>query len=79
VREELAARLQLAASGAEAQAGAAHATGGLDTALASSGGSVGPQLDLPMYAIDPIVRRAEALQRTRDGRAALQTYEGGGS
>jgi NADH-quinone oxidoreductase subunit G len=28
-----------------------------------------PALDVPMYQIDPIVRRASALSRTRDGRA----------
>jgi hypothetical protein len=31
-------------------------------------------VDLPMYAIDPVVRRAPALQATRDGRAAAARY-----
>jgi NADH-quinone oxidoreductase subunit G len=35
------------------------------------GGSV---VDLPMYSIDPLVRRAPALQATRDGRAVAARY-----
>ncbi|HQW09107.1 MAG TPA: NADH-quinone oxidoreductase subunit NuoG [Steroidobacteraceae bacterium] len=31
-------------------------------------------LDVPMYQIDALVRRAPSLQRTRDGRAAAVTY-----
>jgi hypothetical protein len=34
-------------------------------------------LDLPMYQIDAIVRRAFVLQKTRDGRAPLQRYGAG--
>jgi NADH-quinone oxidoreductase subunit G len=32
--------------------------------------------DLPMYQIDPVLRRAAPLQRTRDGRASAQLYGG---
>ncbi len=31
-------------------------------------------VDVPMYQIDAVVRRAPSLQRTRDGRAAVVTY-----
>jgi NADH-quinone oxidoreductase subunit G len=34
----------------------------------------GAVVDLPMYAIDPVVRRAPALQATRDGRVAAARY-----
>jgi hypothetical protein len=30
--------------------------------------------DVPMYQVDAVVRRAPALQRTRDGRAQLTSY-----
>jgi NADH-quinone oxidoreductase subunit G len=33
-------------------------------------------LDLPMYQIDPVLRRAAPLQRTLDGRASAHSYEG---
>jgi len=33
-------------------------------------------MDLPMYQIDPVVRRSAPLLRTRDGRASLQLYGG---
>ncbi|HEY4972623.1 MAG TPA: molybdopterin-dependent oxidoreductase, partial [Steroidobacteraceae bacterium] len=32
--------------------------------------------DVPMYQIDPVLRRAAPLQRTLDGRASAQSYEG---
>jgi NADH-quinone oxidoreductase subunit G len=35
-----------------------------------------PVLDVPMYQIDPVVRRAGALARTRDGRANAISYGG---
>jgi NADH-quinone oxidoreductase subunit G len=35
-----------------------------------------PVLDVPMYQIDPVVRRAAALSRTRDGRAGAVSYGG---
>ena len=31
-------------------------------------------MDLPMYQIDPVVRRSAPLLRTRDGRAGMQLY-----
>jgi NADH-quinone oxidoreductase subunit G len=34
--------------------------------------------DVPMYQVDPVVRRAAALQRTREGQATLAVYGGGG-
>jgi len=70
VRDELAARIK--AVGAAAVSGTA--AGG---ALARVEGQAEPVLDLPMYQIDAIVRRAYALQRTRDGRASLQRYGSG--
>ncbi len=33
-------------------------------------------LDLPMYQIDPVLRRAAPLLRTREGRASMQLYGG---
>ena len=35
-----------------------------------------PVVDVPMYQIDPIVRRSSALLRTRDGRASAVSYGG---
>jgi hypothetical protein len=35
--------------------------------------------DLPMYQSDAIVRRATALQKTREARSLRQTYGGGQS
>jgi len=87
VCQELAARVKPAASGAAApdaqsagartpvQAPAAQASS--RTASAAPAQAVGPVLDLPMYAIDPIVRRADALQCTREGRAPAQRYGSG--
>jgi len=70
VRDELKARVE--AAGSEA-AGAVTAAG----ALARSDARAEPVLDLPMYQIDGVVRRALVLQRTRDGRAPLQRYGSG--
>jgi len=39
-----------------------------------AGTYVGSVVDLPMYAIDAVVRRAPALQATRDGRAVAARY-----
>jgi len=36
--------------------------------------SVAGVVDVPMYQVDALVRRAPSLQRTRDGRAAAVTY-----
>jgi NADH-quinone oxidoreductase subunit G len=35
-----------------------------------------PVIDLAMYQIDPVLRRAGSLRRTADGRAASQVYAG---
>jgi hypothetical protein len=32
-------------------------------------------MDVPMYQVDALVRRAPSLQRTRQGRAAPSIYE----
>jgi hypothetical protein len=37
-------------------------------------GTEGPVVDLPMYQIDALVRRAPSLQKTREGRTAAVTY-----
>ncbi len=39
---------------------------------------VEPVIDLAMYQIDPVLRRAGALRRTLDGRATSQVYAGAG-
>ncbi len=80
VRDELAARLQLPApggAGAAAEAPAAVAASAEEAALAGANTSAATVLDMPMYAIDAIVRRAGPLQRTRDGRARPQRYGNG--
>jgi NADH-quinone oxidoreductase subunit G len=69
VREELAARVKAAGSGAP---GAVAAAGTGPDAVVRGAASGEPLADVSMYAIDPIVRRAASLQRTRDGRAASQ-------
>ncbi len=33
-------------------------------------------VDVPMYAIDAVLRRAPSLQRTREGKLAAATYGG---
>jgi len=45
--------------------------GGPASVLATA---VEPLIDVPMYQIDPLVRRAFSLQRTRDGREAVSRY-----
>jgi NADH-quinone oxidoreductase subunit G len=42
-------------------------------ARGTNGGS-GSLLDLPMYQIDALVRRAPSLQKTREGRTPAATY-----
>jgi len=83
VRDELAVRVSDAAAAAAAAAAAVPAQGAAVTgaaAAAASASVVDSQatadavLDVPMYQIDPIVRRAGSLQRTRDGRAEPQRY-----
>jgi NADH-quinone oxidoreductase subunit G len=86
VRDELAARLQ-AAGAAPAAAGAAPAAVAAPPASELDATARLPALamardealiDLPMYQIDAIVRRAFSLQSTRDGQAVLQRYGSGG-
>jgi NADH-quinone oxidoreductase subunit G len=77
VRDELRARLDAAAStgAASTGAGAAVAAATLPTALpAGALGAVASlpvaALDVPMYAIDAVLRRSPALQATAIARAA---------
>jgi NADH-quinone oxidoreductase subunit G len=70
VRDELAARVSAAAAAAlEVPESAAAAPAPAQASAAPAG-----MLDVPMYQIDPIVRRAGSLQRTRDGRAEPRRY-----
>jgi NADH-quinone oxidoreductase subunit G len=39
-------------------------------------GGAGGTVDVPMYQVDAIVRRAPSLQRTREGRASASVYQG---
>jgi NADH-quinone oxidoreductase subunit G len=64
VRDELKSRLEVA------RPPALHAAGTLQTAATDA------VPDLPMYQIDPVLRRAAPLLRTRDGRATMQLYGG---
>jgi len=41
---------------------------------AGANGDSGAVLDLPMYQIDALVRRAPSLQKTREGRTPAATY-----
>ena len=36
-------------------------------------------VDVPMYAIDAVLRRAPSLQRTREGKLAPLVYGGNGA
>ncbi|MGH8231193.1 MAG: molybdopterin-dependent oxidoreductase, partial [Steroidobacteraceae bacterium] len=62
VRDELKARLAAAVSSG------AHTPGSLPAAPTE------PVIDLPMYQIDPVLRRSGPLARTRDGRIGAQVY-----
>jgi NADH-quinone oxidoreductase subunit G len=64
VRDELKARLE------SAQPAPVRTSAALQAALTEA------VIDLPMYQIDPVLRRAGPLLRTRDGRIAAQTYGG---
>jgi NADH-quinone oxidoreductase subunit G len=44
-----------------------------------AGGADVRVVDVPMYAIDAVLRRAPSLQRTREGRLAPLVYGGGGA
>jgi NADH-quinone oxidoreductase subunit G len=64
VRDELKSRLDAAAPPAPATAGTLQAA------------ATDAVLDLPMYQIDPVLRRAAPLLRTREGRSSMQLYGG---
>jgi NADH-quinone oxidoreductase subunit G len=64
VRDELKARLE-AVEPAPARSGAALQAAATEAVI-----------DLPMYQIDPVLRRAAPLLRTRDGRVAPHSYGG---
>ncbi|HEY5020152.1 MAG TPA: NADH-quinone oxidoreductase subunit NuoG, partial [Steroidobacteraceae bacterium] len=65
VRDELKARTDAMPAAGEPQSTASWAAARVE-----------PVLDLAMYQIDPVLRRAASLRRTADGRAASQTYAG---
>jgi len=65
VRDELKARTDTMAPAATPAGAAAWAPAGSE-----------PVIDLAMYQIDPVLRRAGSLRRTADGRAASQVYAG---
>jgi NADH-quinone oxidoreductase subunit G len=67
IRDELQAIVAAAPAGAPVASTAA-------LAAASPGSGAVP--DLPMYQIDPVLRRAAALLRTRDGREPIVRYGG---
>jgi NADH-quinone oxidoreductase subunit G len=46
------------------------------TAVALQTAATEAVMDLPMYQIDPVVRRSAPLLRTRDGQASMQIYDG---
>jgi NADH-quinone oxidoreductase subunit G len=64
LRDELKSRLDAAAPPAPAAAGTLQAA------------ATDAVLDLPMYQIDPVLRRAAPLLRTREGRSSMQLYGG---
>ncbi|MFO1401198.1 MAG: NADH-quinone oxidoreductase subunit NuoG [Steroidobacteraceae bacterium] len=66
VRDELRAAL----GGVSAKAGAPAALG--------APAAAGEVQDVPMYQVDAVLRRAAALQRTREGQATTAVYGGGG-
>ncbi len=65
VRDELKRRLESAPKAEPPNGSSAWAPAGAEAVI-----------DLPMYEIDPILRRAPALHRTLDGRAELRSYAG---
>jgi NADH-quinone oxidoreductase subunit G len=66
VRDELKSRLDAARPPAPAAASTLQAA------------DSEPVADVPMYQIDPVLRRAAPLLRTRDGRASMQLFGGVG-
>ncbi len=77
VSQELAARLKQETPAAAADSPAVTAKAAPVETSKATARSIAPVLDMPMYAVDPIVRRSDALQRTREGRAQPQRYGGG--
>jgi NADH-quinone oxidoreductase subunit G len=75
VRDELKARLEAAA----ATAGAGAALEPFMRAVPWPAARLESVIDLGMYEIDPVLRRARALRRTVDGRAASLVYAGAAS
>jgi len=53
---------------------AASYQGTHEAAPAKSGAAEARVIDVPMYAIDAVLRRAPSLQRTREGKAAAAAY-----
>jgi NADH-quinone oxidoreductase subunit G len=68
VREELRARCAEIA-----------ATSYQGTHTVSAAGAEARVLDVPMYAVDAVLRRAASLQRTREGKGAPVVYGGAGA
>jgi hypothetical protein len=58
-------------AGTHAVAAAGAASQGARAGDASGAGTL---IDVPMYQIDALVRRAPSLQKTREGRAAAARY-----
>jgi NADH-quinone oxidoreductase subunit G len=75
VRDELAARTQSTANEASAAASGLSIDSKASTAGQGEASQSSAEPDVPMYAIDPIVRRSWPLQRTREGRAAAARAE----
>jgi NADH-quinone oxidoreductase subunit G len=47
---------------------------------ANAAGEAEPRIiDVPMYAVDSVLRRSPSLQRTREGKLAAVVYGGSGS
>ena len=68
--EEILGELQRKCAGADAPLplyNGTHAVGALRAAA-------GKVIDVPMYQVDALVRRAPSLQKTREGRAAAALY-----
>jgi NADH-quinone oxidoreductase subunit G len=77
VRDELkklVAQGAAASASAAAQAANAATTGAASAHVVAAGAGSDRVVDLPMYQIDGVVRRAVSLQRTRDGQASASVY-----
>jgi NADH-quinone oxidoreductase subunit G len=73
VREEL--RAVCAGVRAEGYQGSHAVTPAGAASAAAAAGEV-RVVDVPMYQVDAVVRRAPSLQKTREGRAPATTYRG---